>query len=86
MSSEPDYNFNPPTQTAESESLSLHIPFALLAAALSAAPADSPLGALWTQVQAESGLQTVGKMAVLPAVLIIIFLGLHLGSRRRRSA
>jgi len=65
--------------------IEMRLPVGQTVAALSAAPADSPLGALWTQVQAESGLQTVGKMAILPAVLIIIFLGLHLGSRRRSA-
>ena len=33
MSSEPDYNFNPPA-TSNAESLSLHLPFALLTAAI----------------------------------------------------
>jgi hypothetical protein len=49
---------------------------------MAAAP-DSPAAALWTSIQAEAGLGALGRVAVLPAVLFVIFVGLFLSRRRR---
>lgn len=46
--------------------------------------AESLPTADWAQLQAAAGLETLGRVAVLPAMLVIVFLGLVL--LRRRSA
>jgi hypothetical protein len=41
--------------------------------ALAAAPDGSPLASLWMQIQASAGLEMLGKVAVLPVILFVIF-------------
>jgi MFS family permease len=52
---------------------------------LSAAAGDSDLGALWVRVQADAGLQTLGRVAVLPLILAAVFAAMRLFSRRSAS-
>lgn len=40
----------------------------------------------WAALQASAGLETLGQVAVLPAVLVVIFLGLVLKRRQRAAA
>ena len=46
----------------------------------------SSLGAEWTKIQAAAGLETLGRVAVLPAILAGIFLGLLLAQRKNQPA
>lgn len=50
---------------------------------LSAAAPGSAAAAQWMQIQAAAGLETLGRVALLPAVLTVVFLGLVLANRRR---
>lgn len=47
------------------------------------APAGSPLGAVWAQVQAEGGAATLARVALLPIVLVVVFAAIFIGTRRR---
>jgi MFS family permease len=53
---------------------------------MAAAPGASELGSLWTKIQAGAGLETIGRVALLPAVLSVVFLVLLLVRRRRAPA
>jgi fucose permease len=50
-----------------------------------AAATDTGLATLWTKIQAEAGLATLGKVAVLPLVLALVFSALWLGGRRQST-
>lgn len=56
------------------------------AAALAAAPQGSALADQWMAIQASAGLDTIGKIAILPAILTVIFLVMFVTLRRRRHA
>lgn len=43
-------------------------------------------GSQWMAIQAQAGLETLGKVAVLPAILAFIFLGLLLAQRNKAKA
>lgn len=49
---------------------------------LSAAAAGTPLATEWTAMQAAAGLETLGRVAVLPALVSVVFLVLFLTQRK----
>jgi len=51
--------------------------------AFKAAAPGTDLATQWTQIQASAGLESLGKIAVIPATLAIVFLGLHLYWRNK---
>jgi hypothetical protein len=53
---------------------------------LAAAAPGSPAAAQWMQIQAAAGLETLGRVAVLPAVLTVVFLLLLLANRKTAPA
>jgi len=61
------------------------VPAGQTVAALSAAPAGGELGQLWLKIQADAGLATLGRVAVLPVILTVVFLALWLFRRPRKS-
>jgi MFS family permease len=66
------------------EGIAARLPPGQSAGELAAAAPDSAAGALWASIQAQAGLGALGRVAVLPVVLLVIFVGL-LVSRRRRA-
>lgn len=58
--------------------IAARIPEGQTAETLKAAPAGSDLAAQWTQIQASAGLESLGKVAMIPSVLAIVFLALFL--------
>jgi MFS family permease len=58
--------------------IALRIPSTTTQAALAAAPDGTALAVQWMQIQAAAGLHMLGQVALLPAVLFVIFLGLFL--------
>lgn len=54
-------------------------------AELSAASAGTTLATEWTKIQAAAGLETLGKVVVLPVILTFVFLVIYL-SQRKKSA
>jgi hypothetical protein len=52
---------------------------------LAATPVGGELGSLWIKIQADAGLETIGRVALLPAVLSVVFLVLLLLRRHRRT-
>jgi hypothetical protein len=53
---------------------------------LAAAAPGSPAAAQWMQIQAAAGLETLGRVAALPAVLAVVFLFLLLANRKPAPA
>jgi len=53
---------------------------------LTAAPAGTDLASQWTQIQASAGLETLGQVAAIPAVLAVVFLILLLTWRKKPAA
>ncbi|HEU5077976.1 MAG TPA: MFS transporter [Opitutaceae bacterium] len=49
------------------------------------APADSPVAAHWTEIQAGAGLEALGKVAVLPGALAVVFLLLFILWRKPKA-
>ena len=54
-----------------------------LEGALDGAPAGNEAAAQWAAIQAQAGLESLGWVAVLPAVLAVIFLVLVVAERKR---
>jgi len=46
--------------------------------ALAAAPAGSPMAGLWMNIQSAAGLEALGKVAILPVIVFVVFLVLFL--------
>jgi MFS family permease len=65
--------------------IAARLPAGKTVAELTAAAPGSDLVALWTKIQADAGLETLGKVAVLPVVLAVIFLVL-LVARKKKPA
>jgi hypothetical protein len=63
--------------------IAARIPAEQTAAGLAAAPAGSPLAQVWTRIQADAGLATIGRIAWLPVLLAVVFLVLVLARRRK---
>jgi MFS family permease len=49
---------------------------------LATAPPGSELARQWTAIQASAGLETLGKVALLPAILTVVFLVMYLQQRK----
>jgi MFS family permease len=67
------------------EGIAARVPVGETIAALSDAAVGSPLAAQWTSIQAGAGLETLGKVAALPAVLAVVFLALLLAQKKRAA-
>lgn len=64
--------------------IALRLPAGKSAADFSAATGDA--AAHWAHIQASAGLHTIGKVALLPAVLTVVFLLLKLSRRNKATA
>lgn len=60
------------------KAIAVRLPAGQTTEALSAAPVGSDLASQWTQIQASAGLESLGKLAVIPGVLAVVFLALYL--------
>ncbi len=58
--------------------IAARIPERQTQAALAAAPAGSGLADLWSHIQAAAGLEMLGRIAILPVILFVVFLLLKL--------
>jgi hypothetical protein len=67
------------------QGIAARVPDGQTVAALSAAPAGGALGQLWLKIQGEAGLATLGRVAVLPVILTVVFLALWLFRRSRQA-
>jgi MFS family permease len=67
------------------QGIDARVPAGQTVAALSAAPAGGELGRLWLKIQADAGLTTLGRVAVLPVILSVVFLALWLFRRSRKT-
>lgn len=63
--------------------IEIRLPAGQTVAAMDAAPANSPLADLWTQIQGQAGLHALSYMTCLPAILTVAFLALLVSSRKR---
>jgi predicted MFS family arabinose efflux permease len=59
------------------------VPSGQTAATLSGAAAGSPLAATWTKIQAEAGLETLGKVAILPVIIGVVFVLIALTRKKQ---
>jgi len=50
-----------------------NLPAGQTAASLAAAPTGTPLADTWMTIQASAGLEALGKVAILPVILLIVF-------------
>jgi MFS family permease len=67
------------------QGIAARVPAGQTIATLSAAPAGGELGRLWLKIQAEAGLTTLGRVAVLPVILTVVFLALWFFRRSRKT-
>ena len=65
------------------EGITALIPAGMTSTNLSTAPAGSERAAQWANIQAQAGLESLGKVAVLPVALAVVFLVLLLIQRKR---
>lgn len=63
--------------------IAARLPPGTTAAELAAAPAGSAAAGEWSAIQAAAGLQSLGRIAVLPAILAVVFAILLLVRRKR---
>jgi MFS family permease len=68
------------------QGIAARIPAGQTQAVLAAAPAASDLGILWSKIQAAAGLDMLGRIAVLPAILFVVFLILFLTRPKAHTA
>jgi hypothetical protein len=54
-------------------------------ATLTAAVPGTPGASLWINIQAAAGLETLGRVAVLPALVTLVFAFLLLGRQKRAA-
>jgi predicted MFS family arabinose efflux permease len=54
-----------------------NLPAGQTAASLAAAPTGTPLADTWMTIQASAGLEALGKVAILPVILLIVFVILY---------
>jgi MFS family permease len=66
--------------------IAARIPAGETVASMSAAASGSDLGALWVRIQADAGLHTLGRMAVLPAIVTVVFAGMLIFRKRPAPA
>ncbi|HUJ43265.1 MAG TPA: MFS transporter [Opitutaceae bacterium] len=67
------------------QGVAVRIPTGQTASALAAAPAGGELGQLWLKIQADAGLAALGRVAVLPVILSVVFAALWFFRRARRA-
>lgn len=67
------------------EGIAARIPQGVEAAALKAADAASALGKQWSDIQAGAGLDALGKVAVLPVALLVLFVLIFVFDKRSRE-
>jgi MFS family permease len=63
--------------------IAVRLPDGQTAATLKAASPGSDLAAQWTQIQASAGLESLGKLVVIPACLTVVFLVLYFVWRKK---
>jgi len=68
------------------EGIAARLPVGRAVAELSAAAAGSDLAAQWMTIQAAAGLETLGKVTVLPAILAVVFFALLLTRKKSQPA
>ena len=66
--------------------IAMRIPPGETQAALAAAPAGSDLAVEWSKIQAAAGLDMLGRIAILPAILFVVFLILFLTRPKSHTA
>ncbi|HVS51376.1 MAG TPA: MFS transporter [Opitutaceae bacterium] len=66
--------------------IAARLPAGKQAADLSAAAAGTDAATLWTKIQADAGLETLGKIAVLPLILAVVFTVLLVARRKAKLA
>lgn len=64
--------------------IAARIPLGHTAAEFAAAPPGTDVYNQWSAIQAAAGLETLGKVAIFPAILTCIFLAMFLWQRRTR--
>jgi MFS family permease len=62
------------------------IPAGQTADVLSAAPDGTALAIQWMKIQADAGLEALGKVAVLPVILFVIFIALYVTRPKAKAA
>jgi fucose permease len=67
------------------QGIAARVPAGQTVATLSAAPAGGELGQLWLKIQADAGLAALGRVAVLPIILFVVFLTLWFFRRSRKA-
>ena len=67
------------------QGIGARVPAGQTVAALSAASVEGELGRLWLKIQADAGLATLGRVAILPVILSVVFLVLWLFRRSRQA-
>jgi MFS family permease len=67
------------------QGIAARLPAGQSVAGLSAAAAGTPDASLWMDIQAKAGLVTLGRVAVLPAVLILVFAVILVVRRSHRA-
>lgn len=65
--------------------IAARLPEGVQQATLSAAEPASELGKQWLSIQSAAGLETLGKVAALPVILLILFAALFLLDKRSRN-
>ena len=60
------------------KAIAVRVPAGQTETALKAAAPGSDLATQWTQIQASAGLESLGKLVVIPSILAVVFLGLFL--------
>ena len=66
------------------QAVAVRVPAGQSVAVLAAAPAGSDLASLWMKIQADAGLETIGRVAILPVFLAVVFIAL-LTLRKQRK-
>ena len=68
------------------QGIAARVPAGQTVATLAAAPSGGELGQLWLRIQADAGLTALGRVAVLPVGLTVVFVALWLFHRSRRAS
>lgn len=66
------------------QAVAVRVPAGQSVAALAAAPSGSDLASLWMKIQADAGLETIGRVAILPVFLAVVFVGLLVLRKQRK--
>ena len=68
------------------QEIAARLPAGQTVASLSAAAPGTDMAALWLRIQADAGLHTLGRMALLPAILTVVFAAMLIFRRRPAPA